>query len=360
MVTLLLYITPLFFYLPYVILCKLYKNVRGGLMSEKPKLAMYWAASCGGCEVSLVNLHDKIIDVDATFDFVFCPCLLDTKKKDIEAMPDGSIAITLFNGAIRTTENAEMARLMRRKSKVLIAFGSCASDGCIPGLANLRSVSEIMKAVYLDSPSTPNPNSIIPSPMTQVKEGTLEIPAMLERVGTLSDVVDVDYYIPGCPPEPGRIWDVVQAVISGAELPPVGSVIGAGVSAVCDECEKIKSDKKIKKFYRTYEIMPERVPCLLEQGLVCMGIATRSGCGALCPKVDMPCTGCYGPPPGIEDQGAKMIAALGSIMDIDELKGMSDDEMAKKIDGMMSPIADPAGIFYKYSLPSSILGGGRT
>src|SRR5690242_9073197 len=81
------------------------------VMSDKPKLAMYWAASCGGCEIAVVNLHEKLLDVDAAFDFMFCPCLMDTKKKDIEAMPDKSIAITLFNGAIRTDENAEMAHL---------------------------------------------------------------------------------------------------------------------------------------------------------------------------------------------------------------------------------------------------------
>src|SRR6266567_444183 len=104
-------------------------------MSDKPKLALYWAASCGGCEIAVVNLHEKILDLDAAFDFMFCPCLLDTKKKEIEALPDGSIAITLFNGAIRTAENEEIAQLLRRKSRLLIAFGSCASEGCIPGLA---------------------------------------------------------------------------------------------------------------------------------------------------------------------------------------------------------------------------------
>ena len=331
-------------------------------MPEKPKLSIYWAASCGGCEIAVVNLNEKIIDVDAAFDLIFCPCLVDTKKKDIEAMPDKSIAITLFNGAIRTAENEEMAHLLRKKSNVLIAFGSCAYEGCIPGLANLHTRDALMKTVYLDNPTIDNPTGIIPQPETEVMEGKLHIPAFYEKVKTLGQVTDVDFFIPGCPPEPHQIWNVVSAVVAGAELPPKGSVIGAGKSAVCDECEKKKSDKKISRFYRTYELVPEKEPCLLEQGIICMGIATRDGCGALCPKVNMPCTGCYGPPEGVLDQGAKMIAALGSIIDIGDTKGLSDEEIAMRADKIFEAVPDYAGTFYKYSLPGSTLRGlqGRT
>lgn len=326
-------------------------------MADKPKLSMYWAAACGGCEIALVNINEKILDVDAAFDFMFCPCLLDTKKKDIEALPDKAIAITLFNGAIRTAENEEMAHLLRKKSQVLIAFGSCSSEGCIPGLANLHSRDDLMKTVYLDNVSIDNPNRIIPQPQTKVPEGTLHIPAFFERVKTLAQVTDVDFFIPGCPPEPHQIWNVVSAVVAGAALPPKGSVIGAGRSAVCNECDRKKEDKKISRLFRTYEIIPEREPCLLEQGLICMGIATRDGCGALCPKVNMPCTGCYGPPEGVLDQGAKMVAALGSIIDIGETKGMEEDEIFRRIDAVFASVPDYAGTFYKYSLPGSILKG---
>src|SRR5579862_5520025 len=104
-------------------------------MSPKPKLSIYWASSCGGCEVAVVNLHEMILDIDSYFDFVFCPCLLDAKRKDVEAMADRSIAITLFNGAIRTEENEEMAHLLRRKSQLLIAYGACSSHGGIPALS---------------------------------------------------------------------------------------------------------------------------------------------------------------------------------------------------------------------------------
>ena len=92
---------------------------------------MYWASSCGGCEIAVVNLHEKLLELDKHFELVFCPCLMDTKKADVEALPDGDIAVTLFNGAIRTEENEEFAHLLRRKSKLLVAFGTCSYQGAL-------------------------------------------------------------------------------------------------------------------------------------------------------------------------------------------------------------------------------------
>jgi hypothetical protein len=123
----------------------------------------------------LVNLHEKILEVDRHFDFFFCPCLLDTKKKDVEALPDGALAITFFNGAIRTAENREMARLMRAKSQLLIAFGACACMGSIPALSNLHSREAHLRTNYLDSPSLDNPAGTLPQLRTATPEGELFI-----------------------------------------------------------------------------------------------------------------------------------------------------------------------------------------
>jgi len=324
-------------------------------MGDKPKLSVYWAASCGGCEIAITNLHEKILDVDANFDFMFCPCLLDTKKKDIEALDDNAIAITFFNGAIRTAENEEMAKLLRNKTQILIAFGACSFEGCIPGLANLTTKEEIFDTCYLSSPSTTNTENILPLTHVKVPEGELELPEFYEYVKPLKDVIEVDYFIPGCPPEPIQIWNVIEFVLSGEPLPPKGTVLGAGKTSVCEECTKTKEEKKISKFYRSFEIIPDTETCLLEQGIVCMGIATRSGCGALCPKVNMPCIGCYGPPEGVSDQGAKMISALGSIIDIDELQKVSKSKMTNHIDEIIATYPDLAGTFYKSSLANSLL-----
>jgi F420-non-reducing hydrogenase small subunit len=320
-------------------------------MADKPKLAIYWASSCGGCEIAVANLHEKLLDVVNFFDFMFSPCLLDTKKKDIEALPDGSIAATLFNGAIRTAENEEMARLMRRKSGLLIAYGSCAMGGGIPALSNLHTRDALMRTVYLDSPSLDNPRQVIPQTETRVAEGELELPRFYDRVRNLSQVVPVDYSIPGCPPETDQIWNVLQALMSGAALPPRGSVLGAGDSSVCDECARKRTDKTVKQFRRIWEFVPDPEQCLLEQGLLCMGVATRSGCGGKCPSVNMPCIGCYGAPPDVYDQGAKLASTLGSIIDIAPIRGLKDEpEIYQRVDRVLEQIPDLAGVACKFSM----------
>src|SRR5512136_1210036 len=137
-------------------------------MPEKPKVAFYWCASCGGCEESVVDLAENILDVVAAVDIVMWPVAMDFKKKDVAAMADGSILVSLINGAIRTSEQEEMAKLLRRKSKIVIAYGSCAHLGGIPGLANQFKRDEITKYVYEDSPSTVNPEKTRP----EIKFGT--------------------------------------------------------------------------------------------------------------------------------------------------------------------------------------------
>ncbi len=313
---------------------------------SKPKLALYWAASCGGCEVTVLDVEEKILDVAAFFDIVFWPCAMDFKYKDVEAMADGEIDLCLFNGAIRTSENEAMARLLRRKSKVLVAFGSCATEGCIPGLANLTTREEIFEWVYQKSPSTVNDNGVRPQPRWQVPEGELEIPEFYEQVRTLGQVVPVDYFMPGCPPQPPQILAVLGLIMSGGPLPPPGSVIGAGEKTCCDECGRERKEKRLKRFYRPWEIVPQPNECLLDQGLICLGPATRSGCGALCVKANMPCRGCYGPAPNVTDQGAKMISALSSVIDSHD-----PAEIAKILD----QIEDPVGTFYRFSVPASLL-----
>jgi len=263
---------------------------------EKLKLGLYWAASCGGCEIAIGELREKILDLDAAADILFWPVALDFKYKDVEAMPDGHIDVCLFNGAIRTSENEHLAHLMRQKSKVLVAFGSCAHEGCIPGLANLFDRQSIFERAYLEVPSVDNSEGVLPQTSYQLPEGEVEIPKFYNTVKTLGQVVNVDYFVPGCPPQAPQIWAVVETILAG-NLPPKGSVVGAGEKTVCDECKHEREEKHIIKFYRPHEIIPDSKQCLFDQGIICAGPATRSGCGALCPTVDMPCRGCYGPPP---------------------------------------------------------------
>jgi F420-non-reducing hydrogenase small subunit len=319
---------------------------------------MYWASSCGGCEIAVLNIGEKILDVDAVFDIVFWPVATDFKYEDVRNYPDGYMDICLFNGAIRSSENEEMAHLLRQKAKVLVAFGSCAYEGCIPALSNLTSKEATYRAVYLDNPSIDNPDGTLPEPVTQVAEGELDIPVFYNTVKSLDQVVKVDYFVPGCPPEPHQIWAVLEAVVAaltaGADLPPPGSIIGAGNVAVCEECQLTKDEKLVDRFYRPYEVVPEEGKCLLEQGIMCLGPATRCGCGALCPQVGIGCRGCYGPLDGVEDQGAKMLTAIASIIDAGKV-GDNETELDERLDAIMDSIVDPAGTFYRFSMAHSIL-----
>jgi F420-non-reducing hydrogenase small subunit len=318
-------------------------------MTEKHKLALYWAASCGGCEIAVLAIDDKILEVAKAFDIVLWPVAVDAKVRDVERLADQSIDVCLFNGSIRNSEQEYMAQLLRRKSKILVAFGSCAHEGCIPGLANLADRDTIFDYVYRKSPSVDNPQGIVPQPEVNVAEGTLHIPVFYDTVKTLDQTVPVDYYVPGCPPEAENIWSILQAVVAGlggAPLPPPGTVLGKETT-VCDECARTRSEKKIKAFKRTWQIIPNETDCLLEQGLVCLGLATRAGCGALCPKVNSPCIGCHGPNVDVDDFGARMITSLASVIDSND-----PDEIDRIIE---EGIPDPVGTFYRFSLPHSLL-----
>ena len=314
-------------------------------LDGKLKLGLYWAASCGGCDIAIVELREKLLDLDAAATILFWPCAMDFKYKDVQAMPDGHIDVCLFNGAIRSSENQDMAHLLRQKAKTMVAFGSCAHEGCIPGLANLFDRHAIFERVFLEAPSVDNPLQVQPRTVTYVPEGKIVLPTFWDTVKTLDQVVDVDYTVPGCPPQAPQTWAVMEAILGGS-LPPKGSVVGANEKTVCDECKHNREETRISRFYRPHEIIPDPGRCLFDQGIICAGPATRGGCGALCPQVGMPCRGCYGPPPDIMDQGVALLSAVASVVDAD-----TEEEAAR----IIGEIVDPAGTFYRFGLPASLL-----
>jgi F420-non-reducing hydrogenase small subunit len=329
----------------------------GKRMNDKPKFAMYWAAACGGCEISLLNIHEKILALAQEFDIVFWPCLMDGKKQDLERLPDGSIALTLFNGAIRTDENAQMAHLLRAKSQTLIAYGSCACEGCIPGLSNLSTAQDHFRTMYLDNSSTANPDGVVPACRTKVPEGDLILPAFHDLVLSLGQTVGVDSFVPGCPPEGDQVGVIVDTILSRGTPVKLPRVMGAGDKALCEECPLTRTGTRITRIQRPQEMVPEPNICLLEQGLLCVGPATRSGCGAKCPRHNMACLGCYGPLPGVADSGGNMLAAVASIMDIPGSEA-GYAHLEADIQQQFRNIVDPAGQFYRFSLAVSLLGGG--
>jgi F420-non-reducing hydrogenase small subunit len=306
-------------------------------MADKIKIAQYWGAGCGGCDVALLDIDGKI--------------------KDIEAMPDKSITVSFYNGAIRNSENEHIAKLLRQKSVIMISFGSCACYGGTPGLANVTNRKEVFETVYKETESTDNPNGVTPQTHLKVKEGELELPEFYDTVKTLDEVVDVDYFMPGCPPTVNLIAMAVDAVAQhvtkGAPLPPKGTFI-ASDKTLCDECERerVEKDRRIEKIYQAYEITPDPKKCLLDQGIICIGPATRAGCGAMCPTANMPCRGCMGPTKAVMDHGGSMLSAISSLL------GMTDSESKlseEQIMELMMQVKDPLGTFYAFTLPKSAL-----
>jgi len=316
---------------------------------EKLKVGMYWGASCGGCDISLLEIGAHILELVEAADIVFWPCAADFKYDDVAAYPDDYIDVMFYNGGIRNSEQEQIARLLRKKSKSLIAYGECAVDGGIPALANLYTKKSIFESSYHDNPSIDNPEGIEPQPISECEYGELEIPEFYERVLRVKDIVPVDYEIPGCPPLGDRVWEAIQAV-TGGEVPLKNKAVKVASfdKSVCDECPREKNLEKIKEFKRPHEVRFEPDVCLLEQGIICMGPATRSGCGALCIKGGMPCRGCYGPSGTVEDQGTAMISAIGSLLDA------TTEERAKEL---IEQIVDPVGLFYRFSMSSSHMKG---
>ncbi len=318
----------------------------------KPKVAFYWNASCGGCEEAVVDLAEDILGVVDAVDIVFWPVALDFKKKDVEKLKDNELVASFINGAIRTEEQKEMVELLRRKSELVVAFGSCAHLGGIPGLANFSNRNEIFERVYKTSESTSNTEGVFPQVKTQISEGELTLPLFFDTVKTLDQTVDVDYYVPGCAPPPDIIMDAVNAILKG-DLPGKGSVL-APKKALCDECERNESKPEkleISEFNRVHQIEVDPEKCFLTQGIICMGISTRAGCGQRCINANMPCRGCFGPLDGVKDFGLRSMSAIASIFALTNEENLSEDELEK----LMDKLVDPAGLFYMYSLPSSIL-----
>lgn len=314
---------------------------------SKPKVGFYWCASCGGCEEAVVDLAGDILSVVQAVDIVFWPCAMDFKREDVEAMADGELAVCFINGAIRTSEQLEMAELLRRKAQVVVAFGSCAHLGGIPGLANLYDRESILATSYDTRPSVDNPHRMRPQAEYQVPEGTVTLPTLDEQVKSLDQVVPVEFYLPGCPPPVKLIIGAVTAILEGT-LPPVGSTLAPNM-ALCHDCPRkdTKPEKMlVTEFKRPHQVLIDPEKCILAQGLLCLGPDTRCGCDSACIRGNMPCTGCLGPLDHVKDYGANALSAIASNLD-------AGDDAA--IEAGLTEVPDPAGTFNRYSLPSSLL-----
>jgi F420-non-reducing hydrogenase small subunit len=313
----------------------------------KPKVAFYWCASCGGCEETVVDLAEDLLKVVEKVDIALWPVALDYKLKDVQAWQPGEVAVAFINGAVRLSEQEMWVKLLREKCPMVVAFGSCAHLGGIPGLANYTNREEIFANKYHRSPTVDNPNGVVPQEETTVDGYDLELPKFWKDAKALDQVIDVDYYLPGCAPPPELVAKAINAILSG-DLPPKGSVL-APEKALCETCPRNESkpdDLTIASFKRVATSTPDPEKCFLAEGFLCMGPATRGGCGERCINANMPCRGCFGPTPDALDAGLKILSAVAS-------RGEADT--AEAAEALAESLADPLGTFYRFSLPASML-----
>lgn len=312
----------------------------------KPKIAICWLGSCGGCDEAVVDINEVLLRVADAVDIILWPVAMDFKYDSVRRMKNGEIALSVVNGHVRNSEQEEIAKLLREKSQLILAFGACACSGGTPGLANLSTKEDIFNWVYRDAPTVVNPNGNYPQAASRVNGKELTLPEFYDHVHALNDIIDVDYYLPGCPPPPYLVMYAVSAVLEN-KLPPKGSTLAPN-RALCDSCKRNKSKPdriSIKEIKRIHEVEADPDVCFLAQGIICLGPATRDGCGEACMNINIPCRGCFGPVEGVEDSGAKFIPAMASILDAE-----SDEDITR----IVNQFVDPVGYLYRFSLPVSI------
>lgn len=321
----------------------------------RPRLAVYWTSGCGGCEAAFLDLGEGLQSLANDFELVLFPLLIDRKLDDLEGLSDGAIDVSLLTGAVRTAEDAHMAQLLRRTSRTLVAFGACAQLGSVLALADLVSVEVLLRTVYGDAGAA----GFLETSAERGGDTAVPHPSRLAApVQPLDGVVPVDFSVPGCPPEVGQLRDlltVLADVLGRGEQPQDwDEVLGCSTATVCEDCSRQRPEHKVARFARLHEVDPDPARCLLDDGLICSGPATRGGCGAPCPAAGAPCRGCYGQPTGIDDQGARMLGALAAMVEL-EAEDTDSESLRRHSEEALRSVVDPVGTLYRYCFARSLL-----
>ena len=275
------------------------------------KVAAECFAICQGCEITILDIGEPLLEILPNLEFVHMPVLMDHKffgqTGEGTSMEIPEADVGLISGSVRNEENKEVAELMRKRVNTLVALGSCACSGGVPALANQMTVGELYEKVYRGSKTT--------DPADNPSQG---IPALTDRVYALHEVVNVDLKLPGCPTTPEMVVETITALLEG-RAPNLPS------KSVCDDCPTIREKKAVANLKRPLVPMDfevgkplDTVRCYMEQGFLCNGPATRSGCGGAdktprCIKAYMPCRGCFGP---LSDTANPMVDMMGALSTI--------------------------------------------
>lgn len=240
------------------------------MSNEKVRLNTEWLCDCGGCHVALVDLHEKILKVLENIEIQKCPVLTD-----IKGYPEADIGI--LTGSIRTEHDRQAALDMRKCCKTIIAFGTCAVYGGLHGAGLAHTREQIMDHVYKASPTTKT--DFIPD---------MNISGLEKMVVPVDEVIDVDLYLPGCPPHAHFIFEALATLIDN-RAPKTGQ------ETVCGGCSRVMKKTDVATLSEAYEGVPEEDVCFLSQGYICLGSVTLDRCLSPCPNHGIMCTGCAGP-----------------------------------------------------------------
>jgi len=169
---------------------------------SKLRVATVWLSGCAGCHMSFLDLDEHLLDLAKAMELVYSPIA------DIKEFPEG-VELVLVEGAVANSDNLTMARQVRQRSKAVVSFGDCAVTGSVPSLRNPLAVSDLLDTVYHEE-----------GPGKVAKDGETDgmLPELLTRVLPLHHVINVDAFIPGCPPDPERIWVAVNALLNGESV----------------------------------------------------------------------------------------------------------------------------------------------
>lgn len=285
-------------------------------------IALETLASCSGCEISILDLHEEILELLDNAEIVYAPILMDQKT-----IPEVDIAIV--SGSVRNQENKERLEELRAKSKILINYGTCACYGGITGMADLYTPEEVTSRTFIDNPSTEP--SELPSEV---------VPELLSIVHAASDFTDVDAFIPGCPPKERLIGDILIPLVND-EAPNVPK------KSVCADCKRSMEHVEFDKIHRRVEGNPDPGKCFLSQGYVCLGSVTLGRCGALCTSAGVPCHGCGGPALDVLREPSHDIYN-GVVKRIAHLSKMPEKDVEKQL-------YDMGHIFYGFVIGSKIM-----
>jgi coenzyme F420-reducing hydrogenase gamma subunit len=237
-------------------------------VAAKPRLAVFKFASCDGCQLSLLDCEDELLEVA---DAVQIANFLEASRE----VSKGPYDLALVEGSITTSHDAERIQAVRKQSRLLVAIGACATAGGIQALRNFADVREFTRAVY----------------------ATPEYVATLAASTPIAQHVRVDFELRGCPISKRQLLEVLGAFLHGRR-PNIPSY------PVCLECKRRGA-----------------VCVTAARGVPCLGPVTQAGCGALCPSYARGCFGCFGP------SEAPNTAALGA--HFHDRLGMARDELVR-------------------------------